>query len=526
LIAEKSGKIGVMKNIEINPQFKKALELMENTSANVFITGRAGTGKSTLLTYFRDTTNKKVVVLAPTGVAALNVKGQTVHSFFRFKPNITLDKVRKKYKKKNNIYAKLDAIVIDEISMVRADLLDCADKFMRLNGKNRKLPFGGAQVIFIGDLYQIPPVVTSSEREIFKTLYNSQYFFDAKVFPLLNMKFVELEKVYRQEDENFIDLLNAVRNNSANEYHLQALNKRFRPNFDPKLKDFFIYLTTTNKLAEEINRKQLAKIKGENYLYEGVLTGEFGKRSLPTKVELKFKRGAQIMMVNNDSDGRWVNGSVGKIVKIKKKKRDDDIVLVKLNSGETVRVFPYLWKVFRFKVDKNTGRLVSETVGTFRQYPFMLAWAVTIHKSQGKTFDKVVIDIGRGTFCHGQVYVALSRCTSLQGLVLKKRLEKKHIFMDWRVVRFLTNYQYLISEKRLSLDDKVGMIEEVIEKKEKLKITYLKSNDEKSRRIIEPEFVGEMEYMEKTFLGVSGFDHKRGAERNFRVDRILRMEKI
>lgn len=507
--------------IEINPQFEKALDLIENTNKNVFITGRAGTGKSTLLSYWRKITKKKSVVLAPTGVAALNVKGQTIHSFFRFKPGITLDKVKKAYGKRKEIYQKINSIVIDEISMVRSDLLDCVDKFMRLNGNNKNLSFGGAQMIFIGDLYQIPPVVTGKEREIFRTLYKSQYFFDSKVFASLKMEFIELEKVYRQHDQNFIDLLNVIRNNSADEKHLLAINKRFDPDFDPDLKDFFICLTTTNKLAEEINQKQLAKLKNKIHTYHGEILGDFSLRSLPTKIKLLVKIDSQIMMLNNDKNGKWVNGSVGKIINIKPQRNKDDIVIAQLTNGSKVKVSPFTWELFKFSIDEKTGKLISETVGSFTQYPFMLAWAVTIHKAQGKTFDNVVIDIGKGTFCHGQMYVALSRCTTLSGLILKKPIEKKHIFMDWRVVKFLTQYQYQISENKLSLDKKIKIIEQAIENKSRLKIIYLKANDEKSKRIIEPNFVGEMEYLSKTYLGVSAFDSKRQEERNFKVERIL-----
>lgn len=511
--------------IELNQEFKKALALMEETTKNVFITGRAGTGKSTLLTFWRGKTKKKAVVLAPTGVAALNVQGQTIHSFFRFRPDITLDKVRKRFSKGKNIYREIETIVIDEISMVRSDLLDCVDKFIRLNGKDKTLPFGGIQMIFIGDLYQIPPVVTGKERQIFKTLYKSQYFFDAKVFAGLEMEFIELEKVYRQHDQGFIDLLNAIRNNSATEEHLEAINARFSPHFDPSIKDFFIYLTPTNKLAEEINQKQLAKIKGRLYTYHGEILGDFNLRSLPTKIDLSIKKGSQVMMLNNDSNSRWVNGSVGKLIKIKRTKHKVDIIIIKLINGEKVEVAPFTWELFKFSLDKKTNQLISETIGSFIQYPLMLAWAVTIHKSQGKTFDRVIIDIGGGTFVHGQIYVALSRCTTLQGLVLKKPIEKKHIFMDWRVVKFLTQYQYQISEDNLPLEEKITLIEKAIKDGQSLEIIYLRANDEKSKRFIEPNFVGEMEYLGKTYLGVSAFDSKRQEERNFRVDRILEINR-
>lgn len=311
--------------IDLNPYFQKALSLMENTNQNVFLTGRAGTGKSTLLTYFRTHTKKKVVVLAPTGVAALNVHGQTIHSFFKFKPGITLQNVKRLYKNDDtkNLYNKIDTIVIDEISMVRSDLLDCVDKFLRLNRSNAQ-PFGGVQMIFIGDLYQLPPVVTGSERDIFKTHYASPYFFDAKIFSELQIEFIELEKIYRQKDDAFIELLNSVRNNSATEEHLLRINQQYNPEFLPNPKSFTIYLTTTNEVADEINRNQLALLPQKLHTYDGIITGVFEKNSLPAEMTLSIKIGSQIMMLNNDSQSRWVNGTIGKIVGVEKYEDEDE----------------------------------------------------------------------------------------------------------------------------------------------------------------------------------------------------------
>lgn len=512
--------------IELNSEFQKALDLIEALDRNVFITGRAGTGKSTLLTYFRNHTKKKVVVLAPTGVAALNVQGQTIHSFFKFKPGITLHGVKKVHTRGNskNLYQNIDTIVIDEISMVRSDLLDCIDKFLRLN-RNSDLPFGGVQMIFIGDLYQLSPVVTGSEREIFKTHYASQYFFDAKVFDKLNLEFIELEKVYRQKDNDFINLLNAIRNNSATEEHLLEINKRYKPDFIADHKSFTIYLTTTNDLADSINSQQLAKLAQRQFTYHGAITGIFEKNSLPTEIELSIKAGAQVMMLNNDMQGRWVNGTIGKIIRIQKHADEGDEIVVRFSDGKIHKVLPHTWELFRFTFDENKNSLVSETVGTFTQYPVRLAWAVTIHKGQGKTFDNVIIDIGRGTFAHGQLYVALSRCTSFKGIVLKKPVAKKHIFMDWRVVKFVTRFQYQKSETDLPLQEKVRMLKQAVNSQQRIVITYLKASDEKSRRIIKPFRVGKMEYLGREFLGVEAFDEKRQEERVFRVDRILEMKK-
>ena len=510
--------------IELNNQFRHALDVMEHSSKDVFITGRAGTGKSTLLDYFQHTTKKRAVVLAPTGVAALNVKGQTIHSFFRFKPNITSEQVKKLHSgdEQSNTYKKLDAIVIDEISMVRADLLDCVDAFLRLNGPRPDRAFGGVQMVFIGDLYQLPPVVTGTEKEVFRSVYETPYFYSARVFDSLEMEFVELEKVYRQHDEGFIDLLNSIRNNSITEEGLGLLNQRYMPTFEPSPDDFYVYLTTVNKLADELNSTQLTKLDSRLYTFAGSIEGRFGAEYLPTAVNLVVKIGAQIMMVNNDAHGRWVNGSVGKITDIIRDDNREHIIVAELSDGETVDITPYTWEIFRFFADE--GQLRSEVVGRFRQYPLMLAWAVTIHKSQGKTFNRVIIDIGTGAFAHGQTYVALSRCTTLGGIVLKKPILKKHIWTDYKVVKFLTKYQYDKAEQTLPTHNKVEAIKQAIENGAMLEITYLKPNDEKSRRIIKPETVGEMEYQGKNYLGVRAFCMKRNEERVFRVDRILEIK--
>ena len=509
--------------IELNKEFSEALRLMEDGPEVLFVTGRAGTGKSTLLEYFKRKTKKRAVFLAATGVAAVNIKGQTLHSFFGFKPDITVEKVKKKYKNrgKRGFYRKLDLIVIDEISMIRADLLDCVDAFLRMHGKDKNKPFGGVRMVFIGDLYQLPPVVTGEERRIFKEFYKSPYFFDALVMKECKLKLVELKKIYRQKDEQFIRLLNKVRNRSVDDDDLEMINKRYEPEFEVSDEEMFVYLTTTNKMADEENERRLKQLRGKLYEFEGEMWGEFEKRSLPVKMSLKIKAGAQVMLCNNDRDGRWINGSIGRVMKVK-----DEEIIVELLDGEVVEVKQNTWECFRFYFDEKVGRVKSEAVGSFRQFPMILAWAVTIHKSQGKTFDRVIVDIGRGTFSHGQSYVALSRCTSFEGLVLKKPFLKKHILMDWRVVRFLTEFQYRLAEKRMSVEAKIGLIERVIEERGKLKIVYLKANDERSKRVIEPDEVGEMEYAGKEYLGVSGYCLKRQDERVFRVDRILELEVI
>ena len=508
--------------IDFNSEFQCALDMMEKTDKNIFITGRAGTGKSTLLTYFHDNTKKNVVILAPTGVAAVNVGGQTIHSFFHFKPGVTPAAIKKKRatgKEKISIYKKLTTIVIDEISMVRADLLDCVDKFLRLNGPDSKRPFGGVQIIFIGDLYQLPPVVTGTEREIFKSLYDSPYFFSAKIIDQLDMEFIELEKVYRQKDDDFVRLLNAIRNNSITDDDIALFNKRCDPSFEVSGNDFYISLTSTNEMSNQINERRLAQLTGKVWKAQGLVEGDFGKESMPTSEELKLKKGAQIMLLNNDAYGRWINGTIGKVSGFETDDEGDIIITAKLDNGEIVEISPYTWNIYRFFLKND--ELASESVGSFTQYPVRLAFAVTIHKSQGKTFENAVIDVGRGTFAHGQMYVALSRCTTLEGMVLRHPLKKNHVLMDWQVVKFLTRIQYDKAKLKCSHEDKLEIINSAIKEKKNLEILYLKAKDEKSRRMICPLFVGAMEYSGHPFVGLSAYCLTRRQKRIFNVDRIL-----
>ncbi len=450
--------------IEINAQFKKALEVMENTAKNVFITGKAGTGKSTLLGYFRNITTKKIVVLAPTGVAALNVKGETIHSFFRFKPDITFEKIKKLKGKRARIYQEIDTIVIDEISMVRADLLDCVDRFLRLNADDAKKPFGGLQMVFIGDLYQLPPVITAKEKPLFTSRYPSAYFFDADVFKELSLEFIELDKVYRQKDEAFIRILNAIRNNSVTDEDLGILNSRLNAGFAAKGKSSYtVYLCPTNKIASEINQRQLDTLKTKVYVFAAKIEGDFKEYAYPTENIMHLGIGAQVMLLNNDAKGRWVNGSLGKISDIQyDDEKENEAVFVRLAGGNIEKVLPFTWEIFHFSFNEGTHAIETEMLGSFTQYPLKLAWAITIHKSQGKTFDRVIIDMDKGAFAHGQTYVALSRCTSLEGITLKRPIKKSDIFMDWRIVRFMTSYQYSLSERDMPFEEKVEVIQEAI----------------------------------------------------------------
>jgi ATP-dependent exoDNAse (exonuclease V) alpha subunit len=507
-------------NITFNPPINDALDLMENTSQNLFITGKAGTGKSTLLTYFRLYTKKKVVVLAPTGVAAINVQGQTIHSFFKFKHSVTLGSIRKlkENKTKKSIYKQIDMVVIDEISMVRADLLDCVDKFLRLNGKNPSLPFGGVQMIFIGDLYQLPPVVTSQEKDVFHTQYKSPYFFSAHFFENYEMTFIELDKIFRQKDDRFIHLLNAIRNETMTEADMALLNQRVQPNFQS---EDYVCLTPKNSTADEINAAQLDALKGKSFTTEAHIEGTFGKEYYPTRQTLIFKVGARIMMVNNDTDGSWVNGTMGKILGIEKGEKGN-VILVRLEDGAEVEVRPHKWEINRFFLESET--IQTEVIGSFTQYPLTLAWALTIHKSQGKTFKKVVLDIGSGAFMSGQVYVALSRCTSLEGLVLKKPIYPRHIWSDEEVVTFIKSLKPNTPITQLSAEERVDLVHLSLESQKALEVTYLNAANEKSTRQVTPTYVGLLKHQNTPYLGMKGFCHTSQEDKVFRVDRMIKIK--
>jgi ATP-dependent DNA helicase PIF1 len=423
-----------MKALELNSDFKIALDLIEKEGKNLFITGRAGTGKSTLLQLYRNTTRKKVVVLAPTGVAALNVRGQTIHSFFGFPPRLISPREISK-RKDRRLYRNMDVLVIDEISMVRADMLDNIDFFLRLN-RDSPLPFGGVQVVFFGDMFQLPPVVaTDFELEVFSTTYESAFFFSAQIFRQgFELEMLELRKVYRQENRHFLRLLDAIRLNHADQDDLDELNERYEPDFDSE--ELYITLCARNATAERINQRELSKIDEPERIYLASVTGEFNPTQFPADAALTLKLGAQVMLLKNDPERRYVNGTIGKIVALEQESLK---ILIEENGLEwkEIEVTPVTWEIIRYKSDPaNTEDIQSEVIGTFTQFPLRLAWAVTIHKAQGKTFDKVIIDLGTGAFEHGQTYVALSRCRTLEGIVLRQRIRPQDMLTDLRIVEF------------------------------------------------------------------------------------------
>ena len=511
--------------IEINPEFGRALKLMEAGARNLFVTGRAGTGKSTLLEHFRANTGTNPVVLAPTGVAALNVRGQTIHRFFGFGVDATPEKVRASRRKPRDpeLIARLTTVVIDEVSMLRADLLDCIDVFLRKHGPMPRTPFGGVHMVFVGDLYQLPPVVTGEEREIFRSVYETPYFFSARALADEDLDVVELQKVYRQKDADFVELLGRIRNDSVDDADMARLNARLDPGFEPPPDAFHVSLTTTNRNADRINETRLASLPGRTLVSRADIGGDFGREHHPTATELAFKEGAQVMLLNNDAAGRWVNGSIGTVESLEQDEEGEDFLFVQLRDGDDlVEVRPHTWDLVRFTLEE--GRIVSEPVGYFTQLPFRLAWAVTIHKSQGKTFDRIVVDLERGAFASGQTYVALSRCTSFEGIVLRRPIAKSSIRADWRIRQFLTGYHYRRSEEAMPAEEKAAAIQRAIEENGQIAMTYLKANDTKSERVVVPVSVGPESFMGTRFLGMRAFCPLRGEERMFRVDRILELE--
>ena len=422
-----------MKNketIDINADFKACFEEMENGTDCMFVTGKAGTGKSTLLKYFCQNSKQKIVVLAPTGIAALNIGGQTIHSFFGFPPR-PINKKEIKLRNNHKLYKSFDILIIDEISMVRADLVDTIDFFLRVNGKDRYKPFGGARLIMFGDLFQLPPVISTPEESyIIQQNYESPYFFSAQVFEEYPVQMFELREVYRQADRQFIRMLDAVRNGTIDYDELETLNERCKPDF-PTDNDYYIILSARNATVNEINKKRLDALKTDEFSYLPQVSGEINIE--PVDSPLKLKVGAQVMFLKNDPNRRFANGTIGKVVYL-----NSDEVEVEILSPDNVllriQVERFEWEAIKYEL-KEEG-INARKVGTYKQFPLKTAWAMTIHKSQGKTFDRIIIDLKGGAFESGQTYVALSRCRTLEGIILKNPIQPRDIMVDPRILDF------------------------------------------------------------------------------------------
>lgn len=428
--------------IQLTDEFEKTFKLMEETDQSFFITGKAGSGKSTLLKYFRAETKKRVAVVAFTGLAAINVEGQTIHSFFGFPLGFIHQNAIKLKDDMIALLKSLDTIIVDEVSMLRADLMDAIDKSLRIH-RNIEKPFGGCQMIFIGDLYQLPPIIEKELADVYSKYYISPYFFSADVFNKMKLPYVNLEKIHRQTDPEFIEVLNSVRERENLPKALARLNKNVEYNFKDIKEGETVVLSTTNEKVREIISFFLSKINTPEFIYEAFISGNFDPKSYPTEEKLLFKEGSKVMFIKNDPDHQFVNGDIGIITKL-----TPFSIEVKC-KGSTILVRQQKWEKMNYKYVPSDnvnekGTVQKNVVGTFEQYPLRLAWAITIHKSQGQTYNSVFIDLHTGSFTSGQTYVALSRCRYLDGIKLQRPITERDVILDKRITEFSRMFSSII----------------------------------------------------------------------------------
>ena len=435
-----------------NEEMQKALQIIQFTRRSLFLTGKAGTGKSTFMRHIAATIKKKHIILAPTGIAAINAGGSTLHSFFKlpFHPLLPTDKrysarnIRDTLKyngEKTKLLREVELIIIDEISMVRADIIDFIDKVLRIYNRNMREPFGGKQLLLVGDIYQLEPVIKEDERQLLRPFYPSCFFFDAHVFREMQLIAVELKKVYRQRDAQFISLLDHIRTSQVSDTDLRLLNARVNAEIGTEEGRLSITLSGRRDTVDYINEKQLNTLPDQPTIFYGHIEGEFPESSLPTPIELEVKTGAQVLFIKNDKERRWVNGTLGTIIGFGDE--EDGIIYVQTEDGRDFDVEREIWSNVRYTFNEKEQKIEEEEIGSYQQFPLRLAWAITVHKSQGLTFNNVKIDFTGGVFAGGQTYVALSRCTSLQGISLQEPIRRENIFVRTEVTNFARNYNNL-----------------------------------------------------------------------------------
>lgn len=425
---------------ERNPELRSAWEFVEHTGTSIFLTGKAGTGKTTFLRTVVERSTKQMVVVAPTGVAAINAGGVTIHSFFQlplspYVPGADVKKIFEFGREKRKIISSMDLLIIDEISMVRSDLLDAIDSVLRRYRDHYK-PFGGVQLLMIGDLAQLTPVVTPEDEKILRPYYDTPYFFGSKALQQISYVTIQLKKIYRQADTTFVDLLNHIRDGHPTAEDLATLHKRYNPTFLPEAKDGYIRLTTHNRMADEYNDHEMQRLSSQPFTYSAVIDGTFPDYSYPTAFYLTLKVGAQVMFIKNDVNGEYYNGKIGHVVALDK----ENIKVRCIGESNDIDVGMQEWENAKYSINPETHEIETEVQGVFRQYPLRLAWAITIHKSQGLTFDRAIIDAGH-SFAPGQVYVALSRCRSLDGIVIVSRINESAIINDDRVDNYIAKQE-------------------------------------------------------------------------------------
>lgn len=490
-------------DITLSAEQEALFKIMEQSSQHLFITGRAGTGKSVLLRHFRENTKKRVVVTAPTGIAALNVRGQTIHSLFKLPPQLYRKGSLSPNTRLYSLLKRIDCLVIDEVSMVRADLLDAIDERLRKANQN-DIAFGGVQVIMFGDVYQLPPIVEENLAPYFESVHGGHFFFNALAWREAEFKVYELTQVFRQKDPAFRDVLNAVRDGTIVDDQIEVLNARYGI---PTPDEGTITLATTNALVTQINQRKLDQLPGKLYEYRAVITGEMKRSVFPTEENLQLKEGAQVVLLKNDKDARWVNGTVGKIEELSENE-------IKVRIGEIVYTLEKeSWEEIVYEYDHDTQKVSSRVASSFTQFPIRLAWALTIHKSQGQTYESVALDLTTATFAAGQLYVALSRCTSLEGLYLKMPVRRSHIIVEPKVISFMSRCETIQVEVIEDIHHDKIIVEEIKIHHDEIDIPSINVQEE----IHHDEIVGD------TVVAQSQLDHD---EKDEELTRTLAISKL